>query len=50
VSCDDGTLCIDCQRELDQTLREIEDFKVSDLCPDHDQERCHICTVDDYDC
>lgn len=51
MSCEDGTLCLDCQRELEQTLREIEDISVSDLCPDHEKVPCDICcTVEDYDC
>lgn len=50
MSCEEGTLCVDCQRELEQTLRDIEDINVSDLCPDHDRADCHVCTVDDYDC
>jgi len=50
VSCEEGTLCVDCQRELEETLRELGEVNLVDACPDHDNPNCHICTVEDYDC
>lgn len=49
MSCEGGNLCVDCQRELDLALAEFEDIE-TDECPDHGSIKCHVCTVEDFDC